>query len=886
VRRDVRRRLARLDRPAADLVLKAAVLGAEVDPPLVAVSTGVGLTVVHENLQQAVRVRLLVADPDGTLRFVVPAAADVLAADVGPVVRADLHRQAAEHLLRSAPETEARTIARHLLAAAGHVPPQQLTAGVLRVVQAACASGQLADADRWCRSALEALRPGTAGPSRVELLLRHGAVLRELSGEADARAAYLDAAALAATQEDPTLEARAALDLADLVAEWGIPDPQLVGHLESALARLPTVDSALLAQVEARLASQLGADREVPTPRGLDLVNNAIDRAYRVGEARALAVALGAWHETLHGPDHLAARLDTIDEMADQAAIADHRDTMLAAARHRRHSLLQRGDVVAADVELASYGRLSGAHPTGGNAWRLDLMRAGRALLEGRFADAARLSESAEARAGDGPARPRAVQYRFIQDFLLQRELGQLGDLDPRGPNVPGAQDISFTARAIHAYLMGELGQRAAAGIELDRFLIQGPDEIPNGSLLMPTLTLLAQAAVRHGHRAAAEVLYRALLPWSGQAIVVASGSTIWGAVNRLLGELAGVLGSPDDAVAHLDDALVLETRLAAGPLVTRTKVSLAAALSRRGSDGDADRSRELLAEAVDTARALGMAGVLADAEAVAAEARPVEVDLRTPAVGRPARRTPDATRKPRQRVHCLGGYRIELGGGPVDLSVVKPRVRAALWLLSIHGGRPVHRERLMDALWPDADPVAGKRNLQVAVSSLRQALEPGVKRGSAALLVRDGDSYRLALDDDAEVDVNKFAAAMAEGEAARRHAPDVALAAYDEALSWYGGDLIPEAGPAEWIVTWRDARRMEAVDAAVAVAELRAERGEVRAVIAACDRGLYLDRYCDPLWRLQIDAYESAGDHAAAAQARQGYRAVCDELGIDGPTR
>jgi DNA-binding SARP family transcriptional activator len=217
---------------------------------------------------------------------------------------------------------------------------------------------------------------------------------------------------------------------------------------------------------------------------------------------------------------------------------------------------------------------------------------------------------------------------------------------------------------------------------------------------------------------------------------------------------------------------------------------------------------------------------------------------------------------------------------------VVKPRVRAALWLLSIHGGRPVHRERLMDALWPDADPAAGKRNLQVAVSSLRQALEPGVKRGSSALLVRDGDSYRLALDDDAEVDVNRFAAAMAEGEAARRHTPEVALAAYDEALSWYGGDLIPEAGPAEWIVTWRDTRRMEAVDAAVAVAELRAERGEVRAVIAACDRGLYLDRYCDPLWRLQIDAYETAGDHAAAAQARQGYRAVCDELGIDGPTR
>jgi DNA-binding SARP family transcriptional activator len=274
-----------------------------------------------------------------------------------------------------------------------------------------------------------------------------------------------------------------------------------------------------------------------------------------------------------------------------------------------------------------------------------------------------------------------------------------------------------------------------------------------------------------------------------------------------------------------------------------------------------------------------GGAGTLGEAGGARAGGGP------RPAVRRAGRRSGDPNRASTQRVQCFGGYRIELEGEPVDLSIVKPRVRAALWLLSIHGGRPVHRERLIDALWPDADPVAGKRNLQVAVSSLRQALEPGVKRGSAALIVRDGDSYRLALEDNAEVDVNRFAAAMAEGGAHRRDDPEAALAAYDDALGWYGGDLIPEAGPAEWIVSWRDARRLEAVEAAIAVAELRADRGEVRAVVAACDRGLSLDRYCDPLWRLQIDAYDAAGDHAAAVQARQAYRAVCEELGIDEPT-
>ena len=52
-----------------------------------------------------------------------------------------------------------------------------------------------------------------------------------------------------------------------------------------------------------------------------------------------------------------------------------------------------------------------------------------------------------------------------------------------------------------------------------------------------------------------------------------------------------------------------------------------------------------------------------------------------------------------------------------------KPMERALLHLLSLRVGEAVHREALIETLWPDADPEAGLHRLQVAVSSLRRLL-------------------------------------------------------------------------------------------------------------------------------------------------------------------
>jgi DNA-binding SARP family transcriptional activator len=236
-------------------------------------------------------------------------------------------------------------------------------------------------------------------------------------------------------------------------------------------------------------------------------------------------------------------------------------------------------------------------------------------------------------------------------------------------------------------------------------------------------------------------------------------------------------------------------------------------------------------------------------------------------------------------RLCCLGGFSLSLDDVEVDLSTVKPRARALLRLLALHQGRPVHRETLAEALWPEAGPAAGTRSLQVAVSALRRVLEPGSARGGSQLLVREADSYRLALPDPGASDLAEFEAARTAARAAAG-AGDVpaARAALGRARAAYGGDLLPEDGPAEWVVKARDQLRLQAVELAAVEAALALEAGDAGGAAAACSWALGFDPYQDGLWRLLIRAHEMAGDRAAACRAGQEYERILGELGLHRP--
>jgi DNA-binding SARP family transcriptional activator len=234
-------------------------------------------------------------------------------------------------------------------------------------------------------------------------------------------------------------------------------------------------------------------------------------------------------------------------------------------------------------------------------------------------------------------------------------------------------------------------------------------------------------------------------------------------------------------------------------------------------------------------------------------------------------------------QIRCFGQFAMTIEGRAVDLSALRPRIRRLLRLLAMAAGGPVHREVLTEALWPGADPETGGRNLHVAISTLRRVLEPDLPKGSASSLIfREGETYRLALPDDAFVDVVQFDDELAAArEALARTDVDGALREFRRAMALHLGDLLPEEGPAEWVVGERERRRLDVSELAGALAEALLVAGEPGEAAWVCRRGLQVDRYHDALWRTLVRACDQAGDAAASARARHDYQALLLELGL-----
>ncbi|HWW90217.1 MAG TPA: hypothetical protein VNY35_05490 [Solirubrobacteraceae bacterium] len=153
--------------------------------------------------------------------------------------------------------------------------------------------------------------------------------------------------------------------------------------------------------------------------------------------------------------------------------------------------------------------------------------------------------------------------------------------------------------------------------------------------------------------------------------------------------------------------------------------------------------------------------------------------------------------------IKLLGGFAATRGGQPVAPSVWRLRKgRELVKLLALAPGHRLHREQLMDALWPDLDPTAAANNLHQVVHVARRAL------GADAIELRE---ELLTLR--ASVDVDDFERAA---EHARRAGSSPA---YRAAMSLYGGELLPENRYDDWA----GARREEVEQLRL---ELEAETG------------------------------------------------------------
>ena len=178
-------------------------------------------------------------------------------------------------------------------------------------------------------------------------------------------------------------------------------------------------------------------------------------------------------------------------------------------------------------------------------------------------------------------------------------------------------------------------------------------------------------------------------------------------------------------------------------------------------------------------------------------------------------------------RVSLLDGFRVAVGPKTIEEGRWRLQKAASLVkLLALAPGHRLHREQIIELLWPKLEPKAAANNLHQALHVARRTLEPEVVAPS--YLPLRAELLELCPNSVLWVDVEAFeeAAAMAR----RSHEPG----AYRAAVELYAGDLLPDDRYEEWAEERREALRFLYLSVLVEMARLHEERGDVGAAIKA----------------------------------------------------
>jgi DNA-binding SARP family transcriptional activator len=226
-----------------------------------------------------------------------------------------------------------------------------------------------------------------------------------------------------------------------------------------------------------------------------------------------------------------------------------------------------------------------------------------------------------------------------------------------------------------------------------------------------------------------------------------------------------------------------------------------------------------------------------------------------------------------------LGGFSVRRGSWraseadwarPIDARLVR--------FLLVNLGNPVPEDLIFEALWPGRDASGARRSLQVAVSRARQLLDPPGTDDSA--IESGGQSYRLRIDDDHQVDANRFTTAA---ETALAEEPEERLPLLEQARSLWTGEPLPEERYADWATSYRERLIDQYIAVLTGLCDLHEQRGDHLGAAETARQLVGLDPLNEDGHRALMTAYSRTGRRGhALRQYLECRRALVDELGVE----
>lgn len=612
IRASIRRHLDVLSDADRELLSVAAVAGYEFDVALLELATERPAAVVLERLEAPIAHGVVVDESAGRFRFAHALLRETLYGDIRTSARVRLHARIGDALERLHGNDDVAplgTLAHHFLHAALLGTAPKAVEYAARAARQAMAVYAWADAATAYEQALAGL--GVGGAERVrrlDLQLDAAEAMRLAGQDARARDLFRQAGHDARAAGDGIALFRAAMGYYQVSTQQAESDPDTARLLEEALDAAGEGDSPARAFLLALLAvTQHMADggfRHEATSIA------AVDMARRLDDWQTLAVTLLLRQFVCLGPDSTTERLALCDEAL---ALGEGRvpDYEHAAGLGRTCCFLERGEVPAAIGEIESTGARADRLRHSYWRWQVGVQRAAIALLEGRFDDAARLATDALAARRDARD-PLALQVYVLHMFLARRDTSQQGGLEGSLRWMVERYPDTQMWRCLLAVHLADLNREAETRALFDELARHQFSQLRQDQYYPAMLAWLARVCLFLRDVPRALQLYPLLLPYADRNIVVSVYSqACLGSAHRYLGLLCSAVGQADAASIHFRQAITMNERMGARPVVACSQHEYARLLQYRDRPGDRAQAHPLLEQARATARVCGMTQLL-----------------------------------------------------------------------------------------------------------------------------------------------------------------------------------------------------------------------------------------------------------------------------------
>lgn len=232
-------------------------------------------------------------------------------------------------------------------------------------------------------------------------------------------------------------------------------------------------------------------------------------------------------------------------------------------------------------------------------------------------------------------------------------------------------------------------------------------------------------------------------------------------------------------------------------------------------------------------------------------------------------------------RVQTLGGFRVWCDGKEVQATAWGREKALHLFQFFITMRRQyLHKEQIIDRLWPELDIEKGDRDFKVALNSINKALEPEREpRSEPRFTLRYGLAYGLDFENvwlDTEV-FEQLIAAANQTLLDRAGDANYAVTCYTAAINLYNGDYLPERRYEDWTSAERERLQLLALNTMTTLAGLLLARSPLESV-RLTQRVLSVDPVWEDAYRVQMRAYAAQRNRPLALRTYEKCVKVLDE--------